>query len=249
MANDLLLEISKCEEIEQSWNNNEHPCSKITLTQDSGYLSDFQVPEPWTGQIETATILFISSNPSISEEEIFPTMTWEDEDIVDYFQNRFGGGQQTWIVDGTKSLRKDGSYGQWTRFWAGVKGRAAELLERDPLPGIDYTLTELVHCKSRQEEGVIEALDHCVSLYLDRVLEISGARILVGLGALAREVLARKYKFPSCKMVFGPLEVAGRKRLITFLTHPNAWKDKTFRKVHSAPELVQLKDFLRSTGE
>jgi len=245
MERDLLMEIAQCNEIRACLGENlDHPCYRIVHSQHLENITNFQLPEPWSGYIGSAPILFISSNPSISQEEIFPTWEWDNEDIADFFRNRFGGGKQLWIKDGTKSLRKDGGYGQWTRFWAGVKGRARELLEREPVPGVDYALTELVHCKSRQEEGVQEALDKCTNLYLDKVIEISGARILVGLGGLAREVLAIRYGLSSCKKVFGPLEIGGRKRLVTFLPHPNAWKDKTFLKVLGEEELSTLRQFL-----
>lgn len=240
-----LLEIARCPEIEKCLSEHStHPCTKIVRSQDIRGPAEFQVPEPWSGRIETAPILFISSNPSISTEEIFPIMDWKDADIVDFFQNRFGGGKQPWILDGTKSLRKDWSHGQWTRFWAGVKGRTKELLEWNPAPGVDYSLTELVHCKSRQELGVSEALDHCISLYLDKVLKISGARVLVGLGSVARDVLSDKYHLDTRKILFGPLEIAGKDRMISFLPHPNAWVEKKFGKVLTTSELSSLKEFL-----
>jgi hypothetical protein len=38
-----------------------------------------------------------------------------------------------------------------------VRQRAIELLQRDVRPGVDYALTEIVHCKSKSENGVAEA--------------------------------------------------------------------------------------------
>ena len=43
--------------------------------------------------------------------------------------------------------------------------------------GLDYALTEVVRCKSRQERGVPEALGTCSSRYLARTLELSAARV------------------------------------------------------------------------
>ena len=181
MVNKLLLEIGYCPEVSRVFTKEmHHPCSKIVRGQGIKSLNDLNIPEPWSGRIETAPILFISSNPSISDVEIFPNRNWNDNGIKDYFQNRFGGGKKDWTIKGTKSLRKDGSHGRATMFWAGVKARSKELLEREPIPGVDYALTELVHCKSRQELGVLEALDKCTSLYLEKVLTVSGAPILVG---------------------------------------------------------------------
>ncbi|WP_196524075.1 hypothetical protein [Nostoc commune] len=36
-----------------------------------------------------------------------------------------------------------------------VRQRAIELLERDVIPGIDYAITEIVHCKSENEIGLV----------------------------------------------------------------------------------------------
>ena len=129
MTSQLLLEIARCPEAKKCLTGNaDHPCGKIVQSQGLNTFSDFQAPEPWSGRIETAPILFISSNPSIGYDEIYPTGRWMDEDILDFFHNRFSGGKQPWILDGTESLRKDGSHGKWTRFWAGANGRARELL-------------------------------------------------------------------------------------------------------------------------
>ena len=249
MVNKHLTKICRCTEIQSCLEGDlDHPCGKIVISQNVRSVEKFQVPEPWSGRIKTAPILFISSNPSIADDEPFPRGHWNDMDIVDFFQNRFGGGEKHWIINGTKSLREDGSYGRATMFWAGVKGRARELLEREPIPGVDYALTELVHCKSRQELGVAEALEICVALYLKKVISVSGARILVGLGSLAKEVLSQELSLPQEKNVIPPIVIEGRQRMISFLPHPNAWKDKTFEKVLSTEELSKIREFLDTHG-
>jgi hypothetical protein len=55
--------------------------------------SQLQVPEPWSGELEHALILILSSNPSISTAEIYPRWEWPDEEIADFFGRRFGGGR------------------------------------------------------------------------------------------------------------------------------------------------------------
>jgi len=121
MIEDLLIEITRCPVILQCLNGDPgHPCSTIVDLQRSTSIVTHQLPEPWSGQINQSPILFISSNPSISNDEIFPTSDWNDEKITDYFQHRFGEGQQEWVINGTKSLQRDGSYGRATMFWAGV---------------------------------------------------------------------------------------------------------------------------------
>jgi hypothetical protein len=43
-------------------------CRDVILTQDVPSLEKFQVPEPWCGDLESAPILFVSSNPSIDKD-------------------------------------------------------------------------------------------------------------------------------------------------------------------------------------
>lgn len=247
MHKQLLHEITHCPEMLHCLKgvDSGYPCSKIVNLQGSTSITEHHLPEPWSGEIDKASILFISSNPSISDQEIFPTGSWTDERIYDYFHNRFGDGDQEWIINGTKSLRKDGSHGRATMFWAGVKARAKELLERDPVPGLDYALTELVHCKSKQELGVPEALDQCVSRYFQKVLAVSTAKVIVGLGNLAKGVIHSEYKLHGDKSLYGPLPFLGKHRMVALLPHPNARMVRSFEKILSEDELKLLRLFVK----
>ncbi len=163
---ELLREIVQCVNVGICRTNPQqiHPCAAIVGLQMSKSKEDYQVPEPWSGRLEQARILFLSSNPSISETEEYPRGDWPDSKIEDYFVNRFGGGKKEWIKDGIHGLQRDGSYGKATRFWVAVRKHASDLLEKDirsVRPGVDYALSEVVHCKSREEEGVKEALKEC----------------------------------------------------------------------------------------
>ena len=182
----LLLEIARCPEAAHCFTHPtaDHPCQKIIQVQGAGSLAELQVPEPWSGELEHALILFLSSNPSISTAEVYPRWKWPDEEIADFFGGRFGGGRRQWIKDGTKSLRPDGSYGKATAFWAAVRQRAMELWQGDVRPGVDYALTEIVHCKSKSEIGVAEARKRCVPRYLRRVGWRFCARFCAGSAAI-----------------------------------------------------------------
>ena len=94
--NNLLIEISHCPIAKSIIENRsqENPCREIVLSQDIETISDFQLPEPWSGQISIAPLLFLSSNPSISLTEQYPLWSWSDEAITDYFIHRFGTGQR-----------------------------------------------------------------------------------------------------------------------------------------------------------
>jgi len=165
---------------------------------------EHQVPEPWSGQLARAPILFVSSNPSISRSEDYPTWRWSDVEIADFFDNRFGGGRKRWVTDGARSLRADGTRSGSVAFWAGVRNRAGELLGRPAVPGEDYALVEVVRCKSTNERGVAEARRTCSELYLARTLEASGATVIVTLGEKARPTVNTMFGGPPRSGIFGP---------------------------------------------
>lgn len=199
--------------------------------------------------MDDALILFLSSNPSIEpqgqETEEYPLWSWGDADIKDYFTNRFGGGRKNWIVNGVRFLRTDGSYSpRHVRFWAFVRQRSIELLQRAVVPGIDYALSEVVHCKSRAEVGVGAALQECTKLYLNRVIASSGAKVIVVLGSIAKSAIANHLSISASKPVLGPLKIGNRERLITFIPHPNAREKRTFKTCLSARDLSRLRRVL-----
>jgi len=80
--NNLLHEITNCPNIEKARLDANHPCHKIVNTQPR---DNFQLPEPWNGNIVDAPILFISSNPSFDDNEYYPTTEWKKEVIEDFF--------------------------------------------------------------------------------------------------------------------------------------------------------------------
>lgn len=242
----LLHEIAHCPHVQSCLQNPslEHPCREIIASQ-SCQLDAYQVPEPWSGRIEGAPILFLSSNPSISTIEDYPTGFWSEEDIDDYFNNRFGGGRKKWIINGTKPLLTDGGYGRSVHFWSAVRQRAIELLERDFTPGMDYALTEIVHCKSLREFGVKQAQAECVESYLLRVLEQAGAKVIVVLGARARGIIQNQFNIPESVSVSEPIKIESLERLITFLPHPNAQEYRSFSKCLEPNELERVRSFLR----
>ena len=65
-----------------------HPCRQVVFAQELG-RADFHLPEPWSGRIESAPNLFVSSNPSFNPREDFPTVSWDDDRIEAFFTTRF----------------------------------------------------------------------------------------------------------------------------------------------------------------
>lgn len=232
----LLIEIARCPVVQYCLDHprRDHPCAEIVRSQRALTVADFQVPEPWSGPIGSAPILFVSSNPSISRsdppsdrDEEYPTgfqPIWPDERLVDFFNGRFGGGREEWIRNGIRCRMKNGEFPRaFVKFWAAAKGRADEAFGRPAVPGRDYAMTEVVRCKSVREVGVASAACHCPDRYLDRTLRVAGAKLIVGFGKHARNELQSRYQLPTDRPLVGPIEIAGRLRCVTFLSHPAAF--------------------------
>jgi hypothetical protein len=186
----LLREIAHCENINVSRKlGRSHPCSSIVNFQNE---QNFQLPEPWTGKLSEAPILFITSHPSIDIKEEFPTQDWSEDDILNFFTNRW---DSKWVKRGANGkplypLLKTGKYRKnWVVTWAGVGKRAEELLGRAPVFGVDFAITAVVHCKSRKGTGVAEAAKECAEKYLSRIMQISPAKVIVAMGNLACDLL------------------------------------------------------------
>ena len=181
MTSILLLKIGRCPELSNACGQASHQCHVVARTQGTG-LMDRSIPEPWSGHLSSARILFITANPSLDADEQFPRPEWSDVDVEDFFENRFAGGAKRWTRDGSRVLRVDGSYSVAVQTWAEVRNSATIVLGRDAIPGEDYAITDVVHCKSRKAVGVAEAHDFCVSRYMNEILNAAKARVLIAVG-------------------------------------------------------------------
>lgn len=245
----LLLSIARCPKMQDCLERPQerHHCSEIVGVQ-SKPLKSIQLPEPWSGQIEKAKVLFLSSNPSIGAHEEYPSWSWADEDIVDFFQNRFGGGRKVWIKDGLYPLRERDEYGpkkEWVRYWAAVGKRAGELwVDRVPQAGIDYALSEVVHCKSTAERGVQCAAEECVPRYLEELVAAANATVVVCMGSWSASAVRRQWGIPESSKVHGPVRVGERDRYFTFLPNRNARGHRSFSRCVGEDGLAALRPLL-----
>lgn len=222
----LLLEIARCPNVVLG-RQGIGACAAVTAPQADVPEGQHQVPEPWSGDL-SAPILFISSNPSIStpdsngEVEAYPTLSDDDETLIQFFDGRFGEFGAP-VVDGRR-CRLQGNEIRYARrptsFWCSVRARAKDLLGREPRPGIDYAMTEVVHCKSRSEIGVAEASAVCAEKYLESVLDLSEAKVVVCFGAHAGHAMREHLGLTGDANHFGPDD--SRQFHVCFLPHPNA---------------------------
>ncbi|WP_285104061.1 hypothetical protein [Promicromonospora sp. MEB111] len=190
----------------------------------------FQVPEGWAGNLAQARIVFLSSNPSISEPkegkppesaEAYPAAADDNDLIADFVVHRFDG---CWARPEGKHRRIDGGY-TYVAFWGAIRKVATDLLGYQASPAADYVMTEVVHCKSKGETGVNKALDRCSGLHMDRILADCPAAVMVVVGGKARDRVARIWDLGWDKKHTPAVvrEIAGRRRTIVQLAHPAAF--------------------------
>jgi hypothetical protein len=205
-ARALALEIARCPLLALAVKDPAHKCHKVVMVQPV-QLPARQVPEAWAGALLTARIVFVSSNPSISvaklgsdplTAEAYPTGANSDDEIAEFVLRRFDPSvtPKPYVLE-DRHLQLDGEYPKHTtRFWTSIRARATELLEHPADPNADYVLTEVVHCKSLDEIGVAKASTTCADLYLDRILDLTPATVLVVVGSLAHQRLRKRLDLP-----------------------------------------------------
>lgn len=225
--NDVLRDIARCSNVSVCSSMN-HPCHKIVHYQTHEGIIPFQLPEPWSGDLKNAPILFISSNPSISAVELFPNAKWPDNKIKDFFTNRFldRGPINSWVYQNKFKLLKDGRSSS-VKYWSSIRNRASELLGREAVPGTDYCVTELVHCKSKSEYGVKEAIHECANKFLTEIISLSNAKVIVLVGAFARNYATAISGLTGVKVLTIPA--------------PNSFGPKTFASFYDEIELDQIR--------
>ena len=205
---ELAKQICNCKEVEIAISTNSHPCYKVVNQQtkliNSGVFSENerQRPEPWIGPILDAPLLFISSNPSISDEpgeirEDFPTYEWTIDKSAEFFVNRFNPNVNPVHATFNHPLEsnflvkcRDGEYRSGMKnqkapqaTWNSIHMRAIELLGEEANPNLNYALTEIVHCKSKNAIGVKEAASFCMNQWLFPILESSKIKVAVLVGS------------------------------------------------------------------
>ena len=130
---DLLLQISRCPNVARCLGkpDRSHPCSAIVNHQQALGIDEPYVPVPWIGHIETAPILFLSSNPSATGVEFAPKASWSDDEIIDFHANGFDEDRERpWIKGGVRNLQKDGTYRKHAvRFFGGGTRASGGIIE------------------------------------------------------------------------------------------------------------------------
>ena len=213
--NRLALAISSCDQVCTANENSSHPCNSVVKWQVDEWGGDIDRiegssmhrPEAWTGNLTSAPIIFLASNPSFSSTENFPTWDsskWTDDEITDFGVNRFtteisrkyGATQSNSLEKQDRTIGLDGSLSDKVEYWVWVRRYAALILgkELQDVSAIeDYVMTELVHCKSPSEQGVMQALQTCSEKWFEKIMMESSSKLVFVAGAKAGEAFARIY--------------------------------------------------------
>lgn len=236
-ATALLLEIVRCPNVERCRTSEApHPCRDLVRSQRAD--NPFQLPEPWSGDLEHAPLLFLSSNPSISvcrcqgehrcSGEAFPTAATSEGDVVAFYADRFG---EPWAHNYFDTRRHDGTYRRsGGKFWGWARNRAVEVFGRPVVPGRDFCLSEVVHCKSVAEGKLLSeaCVQECADRYLRPLLELSGAAVVVCVGLKARRALCEACGIDPVRLpvqgvaprIMQDITLGGRSRNLAFLPAP-----------------------------
>lgn len=225
-ARKLLLQISRNQEPQEVFEvlkkgkNIQSPYKEIVQNQLDIGVKKMHLPEPWNGHISKAKIMVISSNPSIGVHENFPTKDWEDDEIVDFFDNRF----------------RKSDKGSESKFWKGIAKYTSwifhEAEEMETLEVLDkyVAMTEIVHCKSKDEIGVNECLESEYPFFSKILKEFKG-HIVIFVGRFAKEF------YTSNKKLFSETSFK-----IAKIYHPNAHISGLTDEKRKADLLRQLKE-------
>ena len=201
----LAFEIASCNEVQIALDSPSHPCSGVVSWQAKQWIpnittiaeSPMHRPEAWTGDITSAPIIFLSSNPSFNSDENYPnwiSVQWGMEKIIDFALNRFssnqlrmfGATQYGSLKNFDRTIEHGGALSKSrVRYWSWVRQLVSHILDKpeDQVSAIsDYVMTEIVHCKSTYEEGVVSARKKCKDKYLERILALSPAELIFVVG-------------------------------------------------------------------
>lgn len=199
----LARDIAYCSELKSASLDSGHPCRTVANESCAGEFR--QLPEAWVGNLGTARLMILSSNPTISVEgnpakqELFPLgdssspeiehPEWPIDRVIDFQLNRFEQQRETpYVLSNTHYLTVAGSRGSTSnKYWTQSFRIGREIFGEEFRMERDIVLTEVVHCKSKREIGVKDAVATCSRRYLDRLLGLTVARLIVIAGAQARD--------------------------------------------------------------
>lgn len=187
---------------------------------------------PWLGHLGNCSILVIMSNPSLWHKETCP-FTDDTRDLVAHFNSKFDHTPGSELCRFVPSGGFSKTVMAWERLVDNLSLYTGQKLEL----GADIALTYSVHCHSKYQIGVREALSECVDCWMDEVISASSANLLVvcgnvALSGLKKELLRNSPVFLDttiCELHSKKLAEAtihGRTMEVLFMIHPTNYHFK-----------------------
>jgi uracil-DNA glycosylase len=290
-------------------------------------VQPFINPEPFLGDIANSKILVISETPLIYNNEVYPSKEWAEDEIIDFFKNRFDKNKKyvkeyryIWVnkkddkppadeknelaedeeneneeddeedeedednhkvltdaekaerLEYTKQLlamraeERAENAERWAKYaaeeaalekkaarakkaaekraaaraaedakpevyahrsilhWSSIRKTVAKIYGRsvdNVIPGADYAMTEIVHCKTKETFCKNKPHSECADRYLDKLVGVSGAKVILVVGAAAEKIVRRRYHIANDKQkVKKDVEINGRKFDFIFIANP-----------------------------
>lgn len=237
----LCIDITHCKNTGNIGKNVINPCEDILKAQNC--KDGFLMPEPWSGHLSDAKILFIGSNPSFDCNEVYLDSTWSSKQICVFFENRFKNGKIQ------KKTKKEVSVPYWTYLIKYINwinevfiSKGKKTLTSYPITkqkknmydGLnnDVASTEIVHCKSKGGKGFVEARCKCSDMWMADILNLFHGKLIVVLGDNAKDAIDC-----CCKLnaIF-----ASQKVPVIYLPHPNFPMSDNDRKKAVQSELRKV---------
>jgi hypothetical protein len=252
----LLLTIARCPLITAAARDPGHSCYQVVAAQPAAEGPRL-VPEGWAGNLRGARVVFLSSNPALGKPpdgqppetaEEYPLADWPSVRIAQHLGRRFDQTVDPPHVRDFRHRQVNGEYAaKKTAFWVSMHKRAMELLGPGAYPARNYVMTEVVHCKSTMGAGVARAAGICASQYLDAILALTQAPVVVVVGEKAQAALkAWAPDIPEWPYIY-PRELGGRPRELVYIHHPAGPKGpKSIGGLHGPEQLARLQQAARS---
>ena len=118
-------------------------------------------------------------------------------------------------------------------------------LSHTHLAPVGCSPTQLLHSCSTGAQPLWSALRTCATLYLQRVLAASPAQVVVLVGQVAKDDFAEFLHLEVPDHPLGPIQVAGRDRLLVSIRHPNSRREvKSFQGQLTDAQLAQVRGAL-----
>ena len=190
--------------------NSNSECNALYISQQCASIADFQIPEPWNGDIENAPILFVGLNPGFLDVELYPKLGnpywlqanggFDEAKVEDFFEHRFNSRHQ-YVKYPNRTMIASGGYKllRGRTFWGYVKSIADKVLNRASTPGTDFAITEIVHCKSRNIRCIhSKCYDKCFDQHFNNILSIAqNLQYIVVLGRPTRDRISKYFGISS----------------------------------------------------